>query len=102
MRASRTVIYFLISTAAPAIIERHSVLTYNLPSFAIASPKVANATEGAPANKPAKLAGLKRLPAMEKAETTTPPIKNRTAASAKNPIPRAGQMFCTRTAFFGS
>lgn len=68
---------------APAIIERHSLAAYALPSFEIANARVASATEGAAPNNPPKLVGLKRPPTIAKAETTSPPMRKRTTASLK-------------------
>jgi hypothetical protein len=47
----------------------------------MANPNVAKATEGAAPNNPAKLVGLNKPPTAANAETTAPPITNRTIAS---------------------
>src|SRR5215472_214092 len=62
---------------APAAMERASSTAYELPSAAIVKPRVANATEGAAPNSPAKFLGLSELPSAAKAETTRPPTQNR-------------------------
>ncbi len=46
---------------APTIIERDSAAAYNFPSVRMVSPTVASATEGAAANRPAKLLGLQNI-----------------------------------------
>src|SRR5580704_1091261 len=63
--------------SAPAIIERASVDAYDGLSVASVRARVANATEGAAPNKPAKLFGLRMSPSAENADTTVPPIRKR-------------------------
>jgi hypothetical protein len=57
LRSWLTRILYRHRPAAPAIIERHSVPAKALPSFEIASARVARATDGAAPNNPAKLVG---------------------------------------------
>jgi len=79
------------NATAPAIIERHSTLAYNLPSFATPRAKVAKATDGAAPNNPAKLVGLNTPPIIAKVETTAPPIRNRIIVSKlESPYTDAG------------
>ncbi len=49
----------------------------------MAKDRVARATDGAAPNKPAKLVGLKMVPIVAKADTTNPPMRNRTNTSGK-------------------
>ena len=83
LRSWLTRILYRQSPAAPAIIERHSVPAYVLPSFEIASARVARATDGAAPNNPAKVIGLKRPPTVANADTTNPPIRKRASESLK-------------------
>src|SRR6266496_3318754 len=72
---------------APAIIDRASVAAYMAPSLLTVSAKVAKATEGAAAKRPAKLLGLNRSPRKAKPDTNTPPIKKRNSNSFTNKVP---------------
>jgi hypothetical protein len=68
---------------APAIIERNSAAAYNFPSVRIVNPRVARATEGAAANRPAKLLGFSTSPKTENSVTMRPPTMKR----KMNPMP---------------
>src|SRR5277367_6279866 len=57
--------------------ERASRAAYAVPLPAIVSPNVANATEGAAPNSPAKLLGFNISPKTENSATTIPPTKKR-------------------------
>src|ERR1700729_1187934 len=61
--------------------ERASRVAYAVPLLAIVSPKVANATEGAAPNSPAKLLGFNTSPRAENSATTIPPTKKRKSIS---------------------
>jgi hypothetical protein len=63
--------------SAPTIIERASIAAKSLPFVAIVSPRVASATEGAAANKPAKLLGLRMSPRAANNDTMRPPMAKR-------------------------
>src|SRR5438105_1340087 len=52
--------------------------------MATVSPRVASATEGAAPKRPAKLLGFSRSPKTAKAETTIPPVRNRSRISFNN------------------
>jgi hypothetical protein len=71
---------------APTTIERASIATYSGPSVCMVRTSVANAMEGAAANRPAKLFGWNTSPKTAKAETKVPPIKKRSNNSVHTEI----------------
>ena len=62
---------------APTIIERASEAAYNFPSVQIVRPSVARATDGAAANRPAKVLGFMTSPMIANSETISPPMMKR-------------------------
>src|SRR5262249_53221929 len=77
---------------APTIIERDSAAAYDFPSARMVSPRVASATEGAAAKRPAKLLGFRQSPGTANSDTMRPPTMNRKMNSMSwnsAPYPRA-------------
>jgi hypothetical protein len=78
------------------------MLAYPVPRSMTARDRVASATDGAAANRPAKLFGFKTSPRTANAETSVPPKTARTRISFIIPLPRITSRQLARVGCLGA
>lgn len=88
------------NAAAPAIIDRPSVATYDRGCIAMVNPRVASATDGADPKIPANVFGFTMSLITAKAQTTTPPTRNLMTNS--NSAPRSHSALSSLLAHFAA